>query len=119
MRFAPVVILSAGNMAGNLASNGEDLNQIFACAIQAVASGAPVGSLKLQASCDDVPSGTGSNPSANVTHWSDIAGTTQAVSASGNYFWNVSDIGFKWIRVVYTFTSGTGTLTITYNGKGA
>ena len=127
MRFAPVRLLTNGNMATSINSNGEDLNQIFMYSIQAIWTGAPVGSLKLQVSNDDVPSapvgnatpGTAqANVSSNVVNWTDYTGSTTAVSGPGDFMWIVSDGGYKWVRVVYTATSGTGSLTVEYNGKG-
>ena len=46
----------------------------------------------------------------------------QAVSAAGNYMWNVTDVMYNYVRVVYTDTSsGTSTAIVTslvFNGKG-
>lgn len=119
MRFAPVRLLTAGNMAGTINSNGEDVNQIFMFSIQAIFTGVPVGSLKLQISNDDVPMGLqGQDPAINVVNWSDYTGSQVAVAAAGNWMWIVSDGGYKWVRLVYTATSGTGSLNVEYNGKG-
>lgn len=120
MRFAPVPLLTNGSMAGNLNSNGEEVNQIFNYSIQAVFSGAPVGTFKLQVSCDDVPVGlNGQDPAINVVNWVDYTGSSAAIAAAGNFMWIVADCGYKWVRLVYTRTSGTGTLNVEYNGKGA
>lgn len=118
MRYAPVSLMPAGDMSGNLASNGVDVNQIFMFSIQAVFTGAPVGSLKVQVSNDDVPDAPGSNPSANVVNWVDYTGSATAVSGSGNFMWIISNGGYKWVRIAYTFTSGTGSLSLLYSGKG-
>lgn len=123
MRFAPVQLMTDGNMASSLSSIGIDLNQTVMYSIQAVFSGSPVGTLKLQISNDIVPvapvagNPVGSNPAANVVNWTDYTGSSTAVSAAGNFVWNVFDVGYRWVRVVYTRSSGTGTLNITYSGK--
>lgn len=120
MRFAPVRLLTNGDMSGNLISNGINLNQVFMFSIQAIFTGAPVGTLKLQISNDDVPVGAlGQNPAINVVNWTDYTGSSSAVAAAGDFMWIVSDGGYQWVRAVYTFTSGTGSLNIEYNGKGA
>ena len=120
MRFAPVRLLTNGDMSGNLTSSGVNLNQVFMFSIQAVFTGAPVGSLKLQISNDDVPVGAaGQDPAVNVANWVDYTGSASAVASAGNFMWIVSEGGYQWVRVVYTFTSGTGSLNIVYNGKGA
>jgi hypothetical protein len=98
--------------------NPINLDYIDLCAIQAVITGSPVGSMKLQGSCDVGTSTTDGNPANNVvTNWTDVAGSSQAVSAAGNLMFNISDAGWKWLRVVYTFTSGTGTAVVRINGK--
>lgn len=115
--------MTDGNMASSLSSIGIDLNQTVMYSIQAVFSGSPVGTLKLQISNDIVPvapvagNPVGSNPAANVVNWTDYTGSSTAVSAAGNFVWNVFDVGYRWVRVVYTRSSGTGTLNITYSGK--
>jgi len=69
-----------------------------------------VGSLKLQISNDSVDT---------PVNWDDLAGTTAAVSGAGSQTWIVSNAFYAWIRVVYTFTSGTGTITnATFTVKG-
>lgn len=79
--------------------------------IQVKYTGSPVGTLVLQASNDKVVASTMDD---TTTYNSTIA-----VSGPGNDAWNVDGIGFQWVRVVYTRTSGSGTLTGTFNGKGA
>lgn len=77
-------------------------------AVQAVISAAssPVGSLKVQASID---------AAGSPTNWSDIPDTATAVSAAGSWIWNFSQTHFRWVRVVYTRTSGSATLDTTFN----
>lgn len=119
MRNVPVILLSAGNMASaSLNSLGLNLDQTSLYSIQAVFTGSPVGVLKLQISNDDVAIAAGTNSAANVTHWTDYTGSSYSLSAAGDFAWNVWPAGYRWIRAVYTKTSGTGSLTITYSGKG-
>ncbi len=77
-------------------------------ALQAVvsASSSPVGSIKLQASID-----TGDT----ATNWADIGGTTAAITGDGVTMWSIGRHHFKWIRTVYTRTSGSATMTTTLN----
>lgn len=58
-----------------------------------------VGTLKLQASLDD-------NPAKFV----DIDGTSQAVTASEDHLWNVSGAAYRYVRVSWTYASGTGNI---------
>lgn len=70
--------------------------------IQATIEGAPVGSLKIQCSNDLTKDGN------LVSNWVDYADSTVAVSGPVQIMYNLKDISFKWIRLSYTFTSGTG-----------
>lgn len=122
MRFLPITIMNAVDMstAGAQYSNGVDLDFMALGAIQAVFTGSPVGTLKLQISTDNVPAPTlgSANMASNVVNWSDYTGSSVAVTTSGNFVWNLSFIGYRWIRLAYTKTSGTGSLTVTASGKG-
>ena len=65
-----------------------------------------VGTVKLQASNDFDPT---VQPNVAGT-WTDITGSAVSVSGSGSYGWNVSDVHYAWVRVVWTSTSGQGTM---------
>lgn len=118
------------NQALNVNSNSQyqQLKSIYTYAIQAIITGTPTGTIKLQASADPETNDTQYNTSANLppavapTHWVDITGSTFTVSTlNGSVMWNVVGVGYNYVRVVYTDTSGgasTATMTITFNGKG-
>ena len=97
------------------------LYQIFGYAIQIVFTGTPTGSFKLQASCDSVPQVVASGIFI-PTNWTDISGSSQAVSVSGNIIWNAEDTFYNYVRVVYTDgSSGASTAIVTvstFNGHG-
>lgn len=77
-------------------------------------SGTPTGAFKLQCSNDNC--GTEAEP----TDWEDVTGSSYLVSgAAGQLVFNYDTAPFRWLRVVYTATSGSGTLTkATFNLKG-
>jgi hypothetical protein len=121
MKFFPYIIVDAASMGANVTSIGVNTNIGKNITIQAVWSGAPVGDFKVQISNDIVEENTlrGADPASNVINWSDYTGSIQAAGgSSGNWMWLDKNIGYHWIRLVYTRTSGTGTLTATFNGKG-
>lgn len=92
------------------------LYQIFGYSIQVVFTGTPTGSFKLQASCDPVPqsSAPGAETVFNPVNWTDVLNSSQSVSAAGNIIWNVADVMYNYVRVVYTDTSsGTSTAIVT------
>jgi len=95
--------------------------QVYNCfvyAIQIVFTGTPTGGFKLQSSNDPAFSSQPGYPA----NWTDIANSTFTVSAAGNVEWNVEQVGYNWVRVVYTDSSGgTSTAVVssaTFNGKG-
>lgn len=137
MRFAQTQIITNGNMASaSVTSIGIDMNQQVVASISAAFTGSPVGTFKLQISNDIVPVAGGSlntngggnygaagipvgtDPAANVVNWSDYTGSSQSISAAGNFTWNLLDMGYRWIRLVYTKTSGTGTVNAYITSKG-
>jgi len=89
------------------------LGHIKDYSIQLVFTGAPVGEFKLQASNDlGMPASAGdSQKYVGVDNWTDVEGSDQAISAAGNHMYQVQNAGYNWVRVVYTATSGSGTLT--------
>lgn len=112
-------------MATSFKSIGIDLNQVILYSIEAVFTGAPVGSLNLEVSNDIVPVASsnsnpvGADPAANVVNWVTYTGSSTAVSGSGNFLWNVLEAGYRWVRVSYTATSGSGSCSIQMSSKGA
>lgn len=106
-------------MNANLASAAYNVQQLFGVAIQARFTGTPTGTFKLQASSD--PATAYIEGQNAPTNWSDIPDSTYAVSAAGNYMWNVFDIMYNYIRVVYTDGSSgasTAVLNVQINAKG-
>lgn len=117
-RFTPVKIETACDMStATCTSIGTDINQLSQYTIQAVYTGSPVGTFTLQVSTDQVPTGVGADPASNVVNWTTYTGSSQAISAAGNFVWNVFPAGYHWVRLLYTKTSGTGSLSAEFNGK--
>jgi len=69
------------------------------------------GTLKLQASLAavkeiaDIPS----------TSWGDVSGITLTITADGCYLYTIDRHHFRWVRLVWTRTGGTGNVTQTFN----
>lgn len=116
MREAQITLLSSGDMTGDLTSTGIALNSTYAYSIQGIWSGgsAPVGTFKLQGS-DDAGYAGGAQP----TNWSDVTSSSQAISGTpGKILYDVTECSYRWVRLVYTHTSGSATLNVTINTKG-
>lgn len=109
-QFIQKQIVTAGDMSATINGAAIDLDQIYGFSVQAIWSGTPTGTLGLQFSNDIAQGG------AAPTNWT--ADSTQALSGSaGSYMWNIWPANYRWVRLVYTKTSGTGTLNATYVGK--
>jgi len=85
-------------------SGAESVAQYNRASVQAVFTGAPVGTLKLQVSNDAIT-------------WTDLTGSSTAISAAGNVLFDLWAPSYPLIRAVYTKTSGTGALNMTVNFK--
>ncbi len=117
MRFDNTLIVNASDASVTIISSPVTLESIYGFAIQSVFTGSPVGTLKLQASCDPGTVTAGAY-GTNVNNWNDIPGYSTAISSSGNTMYNLDAQFYKWVRLVYTATSGTGTLSARFNAKG-
>lgn len=124
MKVANVQSIIAANtvLNTNLTSIALPLYHIYGYAIQAVYTGTPSGTFKLQASSDPInPPGQGMGANV-VTNWTDVANSSVTVTAAGNYMWNVTDVMYNYVRLVYTDGSAgasTAVLTVsTFNAKG-
>lgn len=116
----PGIIPASTVMNTTINSAPVPLYQTWAYAIQVVFTGTPTGTFSLQGSCDPIPQAR--IEEITPTNWSTIINSSIAVSVAGNLMWNVADIAYNYVRVVYTDTSGgTSTAIITaanFNGKG-
>lgn len=91
------------------ATNSESvkLRYIETYSVQVVTSAvsSPSGaSVKLQASND-------------ATNWSDITGTSNNITATGNVVINVAEAGYKYVRAAFLISSGSITSEVIFVGK--
>lgn len=112
--------LSGTDMTTNITSSPIWLGHIAHFAIQLVFTGSPNGSLKLQCSNDQ-----GANDlqiaAATITNWTDVDGSTQAISSDGNHVWNVQNCGYRWVRIAWVDSASGSPSTLTsarFNVKG-
>lgn len=99
-------IIEDGDMSGNITSDSIGMNTVVNYSVQAIWSGtAPVGTLDIQAS----------NDGATFTS---ILDTPLAVSGNtGDLLVNVEKHAYSKIQIVYTASSGVGTLNVYVNAK--
>jgi hypothetical protein len=113
MKFANEKIIFAADMSASFSSDPILLDQIYGYSFQAVFTGLPNGIFKLQCSNDNV------KLPVEVSQWSDVGSTSQAISAAGDLFYNIDAAHYKWVRIVYTRSSGSGSCDVVYFAKGA
>lgn len=89
------------------------LGHIMHYSIQLKYTGSPAGTFKLQASNDPgrINSSDASNQ-APISNWTDVADSAITISAAGDCMYTVENAGYNWVRVVYTASSGSGSLTV-------
>lgn len=123
-QISPITVINAGSMAGNLTSAVTLIPKISMMSYGCSWSGtSPVGTIAVQVSNDYSINAEGAVNNAGT--WTplyfNVAGTpsnTLAVSGNtGTAFIDIDQLGAYAIRLVYTAGSGTGTLTVTFNGK--
>ncbi len=105
--------LILSNSSASLSANGSAIDASFIIygSCQVVATGAPAGTVKVQAS-NDKPLAYNLMETFTPTNWSDVSGLTVNVTTSGAYLIPKFDVSYQWIRAVYTSTA-TGAQTIT------
>lgn len=95
-------VSAATSITGSAPLLLNDNDMVF---VQALFSGTDVaGTAKIQASADN-------------TTYTDMAGQSQSVASSGSYAWNITDLAAKYMRLVWTYSSGTGNITVKANIK--
>lgn len=113
MRVYPVVLFQGADLSqATLTSEVYDLNHMYGYAIQFVYTGTAVGVLTVQASCDMVQLVNASR----IVNWSPLVDLP--LVAPGSNMYNVIQGNYRWGRVVYTRTSGSGALNTILNAKG-
>lgn len=114
---APIV--TDGSMGASINSNAVLMDQESGIAIQAVWTGTPVGNFTIESSCDVGQINPSTGQPSGISNWVYYNGSTVAAGGDvGKLIWNIEPIAVKWVRLVYTRTSGTGTLNARFNAQG-
>lgn len=126
MRTANTTLTWAGALTKSVAATatGDPFpvkNMTLVSVTLAVTGGtSPTGTFKLQG-CNDAGDAqtAGAAAIADLANWADIANATSAITTNGVTSISVADLAFRWVRVVFTYTSGTGgTVTARAQAKG-
>jgi hypothetical protein len=111
MRVANIDLIDGTPVALNANRNLEKImvSNIFYASIQLVVSATVNGTFKLQVSNDSADNqlyGQSGSTRLTPTNWDDYPNSSISVSAAGLVTYNIADIGFTWMRVVFTDASG-------------
>jgi len=105
MKHSGDAIISAGDMSADITSEVVDVRQVYSLVISSVYAGSsPTGDIIVQASVDG-------------TTYHNI--DTNSISATGQDFVQLDVVPWQYIRVFWDFSSGTGSLTTKFSGKGS
>lgn len=86
--------------ASSVTTSAINLSDMQNYSFQVIFTGANVvGSTKLQCSLDNV-------------NFQDIADSTNSVTSSAGIVYTVSQASYKYVRLVWTYSSGTGNITV-------
>lgn len=125
MKRAAVPIIVNGDMSSPVNSIGIDINQEFTWSIQAIWTGTPIGTLTIQVSNDIVPvyssptNPVGNNPAQNVVNWTTYSNSQVPINGnSGNWTYVAQLSPYRWVRLVYTPSMGSGTINANLFMKG-
>jgi hypothetical protein len=115
MRVSNDLLINAESMGASVTSAPVYVEHLPLVLLQAVWTGTPVGNFTVQYSADVGTDSAGTG----VTNWTtDSDSTIAAGGAAGDLAYDI-ETSAKWVRLVYTRTSGTGTLSARFNAKGA
>lgn len=110
-------MIPATDATNNPASSAIDAQFIVSGSIQAIFSGSSLGgTLTLQGSNDPIDTCLVAGV-PTPTHWSTI-GTPSTVASSALTVQTVAQLNYRWIRVIWVNSAGTGTITVNGNFQG-
>lgn len=118
VNFGSALIITAGDMSADIDSGPYNINQFPCASLQIDIGAGATGEFFIQTTnvYDPVDGDWITLPFVD----SDDAPVTFTTSGSaGSYFVNITKLGSSFLRVIYDFTSGTGTCNVRLTLKGA
>lgn len=111
MRYSNENVINSSDVSQSSNSRALDTSQVFRVSAQAVATGSPSATVKLQVS-NDQPQGSGMNTGGfTPTNWSDLVGSSVSVNSATTFLIPSVEVCYRWIRVSVV-GGGTGTLQV-------
>lgn len=108
--LGPYHLMNAVSMGASATSSAVGIQYLDNVAIQLNFTGTPTGTFAVQGSLDYSQTSTGTV--INAGNWIPLtlASSPVASGAAGTILLDLNQLSFPWVRVVYTRSSGTGTL---------
>jgi hypothetical protein len=115
----PVALVSAGDMSGNITSDAINIQFLDSVSMQLAFTGNPTGTFAVQGSLDYYASPADPDAVLVPGTWTSLTLSPVPVAAGSadNILIDMYGLSFPYIRLVYTSTSGSGTLTANVSGK--
>lgn len=104
----PYHLVVAQSMAGDVTSDPTNIQYTDNCCIQANFTGTPTGVFAVQGSVDHAEYAL-THEVLVTGNWVTIT-TGSASGSAGLVLFDLNQLSFPWVRLIYTRTSGTGTL---------
>lgn len=112
MKRQNTLLIDAADMTSTIESAWYSVDEFNHGGIHCWWSDTPTGTLSLQYS-NESPS-----DSSLVVNPATVSGSAQAIAgAAGTHYWDIEVLNAVWVRVVYTASSGSGTLNARTNVK--
>lgn len=110
-------LVAAGDMSASITSLATNIQQVDNVGIQLNFTGSPTGTFSVQVSADHTE-----DVNKNVIvagHWESLtlSPTPTASGTSGDIYIDLNQLSAPWVRIVYTRSSGTGSLDAYVTGK--
>lgn len=111
-------IITAGDMStASITSAISNIQYLDNISLQLIWTGSPVGTFAVQGSLDHSQDSLGNVTNAGTWDGLTLNPAPAAIGSAGHILLDLNELSFPWIRVVYTKTSGTGSLTAWIGGK--
>jgi len=108
----PFEIVQPTLLTSSFVSNPVSVQRLDRVGLEIIVTGTPTGTVTVQGSIDYVPPTVQISPSVSPATWFDIPLDLDALTGGPQtYVIDMVTTAIPWLRISYTFTSGTGSMT--------
>lgn len=113
----PKLIVENGDMSGAIVTESIDIRRIDRAALQLIFTGTPTGDFAVEVSLDHEKDPAGNVKTVGTWVPITLSPAPVAAGAADEIFIDLTVTASPWIRLTYTPSAGTGTLTALISGK--